>query len=151
MDKMNFLPNHNLMDRNKEGSHHDFFHLTRWSRTGIPLKIVPDQRNKQGEVVFPGSIIDFGTVPVKFVPLKSLEDWLSSHGVSCSTDREEVEVDVHNILRYGIDAALPMCCLQGGGSPYIAWSVIDTKEVTAKKGMVNSCTMPIGVDQVIDK
>ena len=129
MDKMNFLPHHNFMDCGKEGSHPEFFHLNRWSRTGRPLKNLPDQRNKQGEVFFPGSIIDFGTVPVKFVPSKSLEYWLSSRGVSCSTNREEVEVDVHNILSYGIDA-LPMCCLWGSGS-YITWSVIDAKEETA--------------------
>ena len=44
--------------------------------------VVVQPTNNPSEVEFPGSIIDFDTIPIQFVPPKSLETWLASRGVA---------------------------------------------------------------------
>jgi hypothetical protein len=100
IDKIGFLPHETFLSNGKQRTHREFFCLNRWSRTGQPYIVLPEQVSKLDEIVFPGSIIDFESVPIKFVPLKCLETWLSSRGVSINSNcsRDEIVVQVHKII-----------------------------------------------------
>ena len=121
---MGFVPHQKLNFDNS--IHKDFFNLYKWSRTGLTFPVISNQKNRQGENVFPGSIIDFDAIPVKFIPTKCLEIWLSSRGVPIERNlaREEIEVKVNSRMKqYDLDA-LPLCCFRGGGG-YVDWVTLE--------------------------
>ena len=136
-NKLGFLPEIELRkghpspnENNKQPSFCDFFQMRHWSRTGLALYPVTEQKNRQGQVVVFGAIIDFEFTLLRHQPTRCLKLWLSGRGVSTSDikDREQLEDMVHQIDRMETDA-LPKFVMRGGGE-YVANAIFEPKNGT---------------------
>lgn len=98
-DKLGFLPHTQLREGHPPTEEWedppafiDLFQLSYWGRTGKSFDTIPNQKNGQGIVVFPGAIIDFDIISIKHQPTRALKLWLSTRGVPATdvNDRSDL-------------------------------------------------------------
>ena len=108
-----------------------------WSRTGLPLRGIPPQKNDAGELLCPGSLLNFVKRPPHLLSDTVLIFWLRVRGIQLIfNDRNHVLRIIKRVRNLGEERPpLPMKLRQGGGG-YVAFERLfpRDKSVQWKKG-----------------
>ena len=100
----------------------DMFHMKVWIRTGVPLQGIAPQTNNEGDLLCPGSIINFDKRPPVFLSDSILIFYLRVHGVAkIFTSRKDILDTIKRLINLSEPRRpLPMKLRRGGGG-YVAF------------------------------